>query len=182
MARDLVAAEQRAKQAYERTRWRLAFVGPLPLVVLVVAAAALGGRPLAAAAFGTLLYGTGVLFRWRGQQLGAALAPGALAGALPLLLAFAAKAWGHVCLGSSCVSLCLPACCAGGALAGLLITRVAIRRSAGVSFFAAAFAVAVLVGALGCSCVGFGGVIGLTVGLLLSLVPGLVRSLVAHPA
>jgi len=169
-------AEKRARKAYERARWRLALVTPWPLIGLVAAMAIFGGRPLAALGLGGALYLIAMLLRWRGQEFGASLTPGVLAGAVPLVLATIARCSGHVCVGGSCVSLCLPACCAGGVIAGLVITAVGIRRSAGVRFFGGAFAVAALVGALGCSCVGFGGIIGLTAGLSIALLPGVVRS------
>ncbi len=169
MAVDLEVAEARARRAYEIARLRRGLLHAMPLGAVVFAVALGGYRAGATFPLGALLYASAVLFLWRGQQLGEGVFPGAIAGLVPLTLAFCAKSYGHVCTGSACVSLCVPACVLGGMLAGSVITFVARRRSAPDSsrttFFLAASAVALLTGALGCSCVGFGGVIGLFGGL-----------------
>ena len=167
--------ETRARRAYERARWRRALVLSIPLLALVIIVAAVGHRPVAAGCIGVLLYGAGASFLWRGQQLGAAVVPGAVAGIVPLLTALAVRACGHVCSGGACVAVCLPSYAASGFVAGVLIAYVARRRSTGTPFWLAASVVAALVGTLGCSCVGFAGVYGLLAGLTVPFVWELLR-------
>lgn len=176
------AAQARAFAAYERARWRDAVVGAAPLLAGGALAVCVGDRPFPGLCCAVLLVVVAVLLRWRGRDLGAALGPGLIAGAVPLSLALLARAWGHVCVGGSCVSLCFPACAAGGVIAGLYLSRVALRRGAGVPFLAAGFGVAMLVGALGCSCVGFGGALGMAAGLATVVAPSMLRSWVARRA
>ena len=182
MAPDPKLAEARALAAYERARFRHASLGAAPLLAAGAMAVCVSERPMPSLCCALLLVVSAIVLRWRGRDLGAALVPGLLAGSVPLSLALLARAWGHVCVGGSCVSLCFPACAAGGVIAGLYLSHVAVRRGAGVPFLAAGFGVAVLVGALGCSCVGFGGALGMAAGLATVIAPSILRSWVARRA
>ncbi len=162
--------ERRLRSVYERGRWRDAALGSLPFLGVVIAAAVLGGRPLSALAIGGLLYVAGVVCLWRGRQMGAAVLPGAIAGGVPLALALGAGAMSHGCHGSACVSWCVPACTVGGVVAGVLVASAGAQRRAGLEYWTTASGFALMVGALGCSCVGFGGILGLASGLLFALV------------
>jgi hypothetical protein len=171
MALDPKLALSRSMRAYEFGRARHAATFALPLAALSVVAACLGTKPATACVVGLALLATAWFLLWRGQTLGRSVFPGILAGLVPLALAVGARAYGHVCTGSQCVSLCIPACTVGGVLAGFLIARAGRHAASRGRFVLGASALAVLVGSLGCSCVGYGGVAGLGVGLLLTLLP-----------
>ena len=69
------------------------------------------------------------------------------------------------------MSLCVPACSLGGAVAGGLIAWASRSAPARALFIVSASGLALLVGSLGCSCVGYGGVLGLGLGLMATVVP-----------
>jgi hypothetical protein len=165
MSLDVQLAEERARQAYEAGRRSLASWVALPLAAIGGLAACLGAHPVFALSIGVLIVLFAWVCVWRGRVVGRAVLPGVMAGLVPLVLAFAAKSYGHVCSGSECYSLCVPACSVGGVVAGLLIARLGRHVATPVPFYAVAAALAGLEGALGCSCVGFGGLAGLGVGL-----------------
>ncbi len=171
MAIDRASALARAERAYEIGRARRAATLSVPLLAFAVVAVCLGARPLAACCVGVMLLGVAWFCLWRGQTLGRAVFPGVVAGLVPLALAVGAQSCGHVCTGTQCVSLCIPACTIGGVVAGLLIARSSRHVSSRGAFLAGASAIAILVGSLGCACVGYGGVAGLAVGLAFTLVP-----------
>lgn len=163
---DAARLESLARRAYEGARLRRAFLFALPLLPIAVVAGCLGGKLPSACCVGALAYAAAVAFLWRGRELGEAVLPGVVAGVVPLTLALCAKAYGHVCTGEECVSLCVPACTLGGVVAGAYLAILGRRRGMGLPFWLAAGAVATAVGTLGCSCVGYGGVLGLVGGLL----------------
>jgi hypothetical protein len=175
MAVNLEIALARARRAYEVARMRRGLLDALPLLGVSFVAAVIGYRAEATLVLGSLLYASATVFLWRGRELGAAVLPGTIAGGIPLVFAICAKAYGHVCTGEACVSFCVPACITGGLLAGFSVTSMATRRSARASFSMAACFLALMTGALGCSCVGFGGVLGLVVGIATPLVVRLAR-------
>ena len=63
--------------------------------------------------------------------------------------------------------MCLPACFAGGIVAGLVLAAQARRSSARLETFAASASLALAAGSMGCGCVGLGGVVGAFLGLTL---------------
>lgn len=160
-----------AMRSYERNRARAALVATLPAVALAMVACGCGTKAATALGVGAALVVAGWFFHWRGRALGRAVGPGLVAGLAPFALAVAARAYGHVCSGGQCVSLCIPACTLGGALAGFFVGRVARRQSSPLVFLLGASTLATLVGSLGCSCVGFGGVAGLATGLVVTSLP-----------
>lgn len=162
---------ERAVRAYERGRALHATKRALPLAFLVVFAIVFGARMHTSVFFGVVALIAAWVLSWRGQSMGRAVLPGMIAGAVPLGLALAAQAYGHVCTGSGCMSLCVPACSLGGAVAGALIVLGARRATARSVYIASASGLALMVGSLGCSCVGYGGVLGLAGGLVLTIVP-----------
>jgi hypothetical protein len=83
---------------------------------------------------------------------------------------------GHFCTGERCMSWCLPACVGGGVLAGGLVSFVGFRQGRGVGYFASASSVALLTGALGCSCIGYAGIGGLVLGFFGALLASTVSS------
>ena len=171
MSLDVALAEARAKSAYESGRRGLASYVALPLLALGVLGACLGTRPVYALLVGALITALAWVSIWRGRVAGRAVLPGVLAGLIPLSLAYAAQSYGHVCTGSACYGLCVPACTTGGVIAGLVIARLGRNVASPFRFWGLAALLAGLEGSLGCSCVGFGGVLGLGIGLAVTFFP-----------
>jgi hypothetical protein len=174
---DLAAVELRARRAFERAMLRRAALGALPMVV-AGAAAILLARDLEQTC---LLAGFVVLVSlvcfWvrRGAETAAAL--GFFAGLVPYTASLlASRLGGHVCTPGGCVSMCLPACAAGGVIAAVLVARSAARRRAGPLFWLTASAMTIATGALGCSCAGFAGASGMLAGFALTVVPAAVAA------
>jgi hypothetical protein len=171
---DLAHIERRVRVAYELGRLRLSLLGVVPVLLLVAFAVLVTDRPLSAVAFGalTVAAGAGMLFYGRDPQR--AVLPGIAAGVVPLVLALCANQVHH-CGADGCSTLCVPACIAGGIVSGLLVASVGHRRGAGTTFWLSASALALLTGAMGCTCIGYSGVVGLALGFGLGSVPGLMR-------
>jgi hypothetical protein len=167
---DLQRLERRARLQYEWARARRAIIGFCPAVVLVALAATLTRRPTVALMFGTLMFAIGVFLLWYGRDLKRAVLPGVVAGLVPLTFSLCANHIGHFCTGEQCMTLCMPACLAGGLAAGVGIAVLAHRSQQSPRFWVAASAVALLTGAMGCSCAGSSGVLALTVGYLVASV------------
>lgn len=166
--------ERRARWAYERARLRDAALGILPLVALVVVAACFARRPMSSLGFGATAIGAALWMLWYGRDPQRAALPGIAAGTIPLLFAICANRM-HCCGPEGCGMWCVPACSAGGVIAGLVIARVGVVKRAGPAFWLSASGIALLTGAMGCSCVGFSGVVGLGMGFGLGVVPGVAR-------
>lgn len=164
MAPSELVLEQRLRRAYEWSRLRRALVGFVPISILMLAAVVFGGRVSTVVVLGPLLFAFGVLSLWRGRELGRGVLPGALAGGAALLLVLCANRMGHYCTGESCMSWCIPACIAGGLLGGAYVGVLGVRQRRGAGYWVSASAITLLVGALGCSCVGYSGMIGLALG------------------
>jgi hypothetical protein len=172
MAPELVRA--RAKAAYERGRLRDAaivgsFAVPFALIVGV-----LEGHTAACFGVGVALAAVVTFLHFRGRDLARGIVPGVVAGVFPLAGALVASK-GHLCIGGSCFSACLTACAAGGLVAGLFAARFARRASLPRAAWVSAGSVALLVGALGCLCVGVFGVLGLAGGILVGSAPLVLR-------
>lgn len=171
------AASRRARWAYELARLRAALWGVVPLVVVAAAAATLSHRTGAALGFGAVAVLVAGIMLWYGRAPQRAVLPGLAAGVVPLVLALCAN-HAHACGAELCATMCVPACTVGGVIAGAAVAIVALRRRASAGFWGSAAAVAVAVGAMGCSCVGRSGVFGLVAGFAVGTLPGLVRRLV----
>jgi hypothetical protein len=96
-------------------------------------------------------------------------------GLLPLSLALCANLMGHHCLGDRCATWCIPACTLGGFGAALGVSLMGLRWKQPGSFWLCATALTLLTGAMGCSCVGYGGIAGLALGYAIGSLPVLVR-------
>lgn len=92
---------------------------------------------------------------------------------IPLVFALVA----HACAGGHCSTWRLPGCITGGGVAGLVVSWLATRRSLDGRFWAGASAVSLLTGAMGCSCLGYSGVMGLGAGFLAGALPLAARGL-----
>ena len=171
---DLARLEQQARRRYELGRLRRAALGALPLLPVVLVALCLTQRPTSTLCFGLGALGLVLSMLWYGRAAQRAVLPGVAAGMLPLALSLCANQIHH-CSMNGCSSFCAPACTLGGSLAGLAVMYVARRRGLGLGFLLGASGVALLTGAMGCTCVGYSGVLGLGVGFLLGLLPGFFR-------
>lgn len=176
---NLQAVEQRARRKYEWARVRRAVLGFSPALVVVAAAALNARHPGSAAAFGIAMFAAGVLLLWYGRDLRRAVLPGLALGMLPLVLALCANHV-HSCSGTMCMSWCVPACTVGGLGAGIGVGIIGHRARRSIGYWAGASALTLLTGAMGCSCAGYAGVLGLVAGFALGIAPELVRSFIAR--
>jgi len=172
---DLSQLERRARRKYEWARARRAVLGFAPSLVLVTIAALSNKHPMSALGFGAALFVVGAALLWYGRDLRRAVLPGLAMGLLPLALALCVNHMGHACMGDRCMMLCVPACAIGGLGAGVGISIIGLRWKQGWPFWAGATLLTLLTGAMGCSCVGYGGVAGLAVGYGVGLLSGLWR-------
>lgn len=171
---DLTALMQRARRGYELARVRRALLGVAPLLLIVPLAACVNLHPESALLFGAATFVIGALLLWYGREPQKAVLPGVAAGLVPLIMALAANRM-HYCGPDGCSSLCVPACTLGGVVAGLVVARVGHTRRAGAWYWLSASSLALLTGAMGCSCVGYSGIAGLGAGFIVGLVPVLAR-------
>jgi hypothetical protein len=113
-----------------------------------------------------LLLGVALLLSLAGPRSSRLVLPALLVSIVPLACSLGAQHVGHVCMDGGCHSLCVPLCSAGGLLAGVLNGRMA-RAAArpGLAWLGGGVLV-VSAGAMGCVCVGAGGVVGMTLGVL----------------
>jgi hypothetical protein len=169
-----VSIEQRARRKYEWARVRRALVGFSPTLLIVALVSLATHRPVAAAIFGAALFVTGVLILWYGRDVRRAVLPGFGLGLVPLALALCANHM-HVCGDGVCLNWCVPACVTGGLAAGIGTALIGHRTRRSAGYWGAAAVLTLLTGAMGCSCVGYSGVIGLAVGYAAGLVLSLVR-------
>jgi hypothetical protein len=171
---DVLHVERRLRRAYEFGRLRLALLGVLPLSLVVLLAVIFTQRPLSALLFGALAVaaGGGMLFYGRDPQR--AVLPGVAAGLVPLALALCASHVHH-CGPDGCSTLCIPACIVGGVVSGLVVAGVGHRRGAGTAFWLSASGLALLTGAMGCTCIGHSGLAGLALGFVLGSAPRMLR-------
>lgn len=168
MTTDATVLRVRALSAYESGRRVRAIQLALPFALVGLVGAVAGPRPLLAVVVGALIV---VLAGWafvHGRTLERAVLPGTLAGFVPFAFAQIAMLWGHACVGDQCVALCIPACVAGGLVAGAMVAGFGWWKQQPLAFQGFAGLFSVLTGALGCSCVGYSGVMGLVAGLVLS--------------
>lgn len=163
-----------ARVAYERRRILRALGLASLLALCPLSCCGVGTSWAAALIVSLLLLVLGAVALWRGQSAGRALAPGLLLGLVPLGLALGARAYGHVCMGQACASLCVPACAAGGLFAGAAVAMLARKAPQPWLVVGVGGGAAMLVGCLGCSCVGSSGIVGLALGMLVSLGCGMV--------
>jgi hypothetical protein len=170
---DLAFIERRLRRKYEWARARRAFWGFTPVLLVVAGATAFGKRPTSALAFGALMFAFGVAALWYGREVRKAVLPGVALGLIPLVLALCANQMDHMCMDGACMPVCLPACTAGGFVAGIGMALVGHRQRQGLGYWLAASAITVLTGAMGCSCVGYAGVVGLVAGFGVGVIPAL---------
>jgi hypothetical protein len=174
MEPDLVSLQARARRAYEAGRlWRAlrtaALVAPLGLAAL----APHQSGPAVCGAVSALFAAVAAL-SFRGRAGAEAIAPGLLAGLPALALPLGVRVLGHACGSSACFTLCLPACCVGGAIAGAALLLSARRQSDPSrkrEYLAAALALAALTGSIGCAVAGVSGILGMLAATVLTSAP-----------
>ena len=171
---DLTRLRRRVRWAYELGRVRRALLGVAPVAVIIAVAACVGHRPMSALWFGLATISAGAVMLWYGRDPQKAVLPGITAGLVPLVLALCANHI-HSCGPDGCSSLCIPACALGGVIAGFAVASVGNQRKAGIWFWLSASSLAVLTGAMGCTCIGYSGVVGLAFGFASGVVPALLR-------
>lgn len=172
---DLGRVERRARRKYEWARVRRAVLGFAPALFVVASAAFMNHRSSTALVLGAAMFVVGVGLLWYGRELRRAVLPGLAMGLLPLALALCASHMGHACMGDRCMTLCVPACAVGGLGAGIGISLIGLRWKQGWPFWIGATTLTLLTGAMGCSCVGYGGVAGLAFGYAVGVLCGFVR-------
>ncbi len=113
---------------------------------------------------------------WRGGAYRRGALGGVIAGLPPLLAPAVVFALGH---GGHCPDCqmqptltCLLACFGTSSLVGILVGRYAVLDTSPRRFAAGAIATAMLTGLLGCATTGFGGALGIVVGLVAGSVTG----------
>ena len=178
---ELMKIERHARLRYEWARLRRALLGFSPVLILAAIAVALARHPSVTAGLGLGAFLFGVILLWYGKDVRRAVLPGVAAGLVPLVLSLCATHLHH-CTGDGCMMVCVPACAAGGLLAGVAVAVMASHRRATLTFLVPASGLALLTGAMGCACVGYSGVIGLALGYGAGLLPVLVRRVVRRGA
>ena len=171
---EMTDLERRARRAYELGRLSQA-LRIVPWVLLPAAVALLCGRPVGlilALCGGALAVSIALLVR--GGMAGRSVGPGLLAGWAALVPPLLLRTAGHACFGDSCMALGLPVCAASGALSGILIGRLVLRRGGGPAFWIGAATLAGLTGAMGCSIGGTFGILGMIAGAVAGSAPALV--------
>lgn len=169
---------RRARAAYEWSRLRRALVGFAPALVLAAMVALLGGKPFDSAPFGIGLFVAGVIALWYGREPKRAVLPGIAAGLIPVVLTLGTMHIGYMCFGDRCTPACMAACVCGGVGAGFAVGLVGARGGRRWPFWIAASTVAMLTGAMGCTCLGYAGLAGLAAGYGAGIFPVLALSVV----
>jgi hypothetical protein len=164
------ALMRRARGAYELGRLRRALVIGAWVVPFVVLSLAAGSTPMHALLLAVPLFFVVAGLWFRGESYARAIGPGLGLGALAALAPIVARAVSPCCIGESCGMFCLPACIGGGLLAGSLLgLRAAVEPESRGRFVLAASVTAGLAGGFGCcAIVGLGGVVGISLGVILS--------------
>jgi len=165
------AVATRARRAYEAGRLRAATFAALPLLPLVALASSCCAAPAQVIATGGALVAAVIALRWRGEQFGAGVTPGLLAGLVPLSVPVAGRIGLPLCGLAGCDLS--PAICAFGGLAGgVLLGFLAPPPRAGrLTPFVVACLVAGMTGAVGCLIYGLIGPVVMAGGLLVGALP-----------
>jgi hypothetical protein len=150
---------------YARGRRRRVLAELVPVAAYVALLAALTGLRPQVLVVSALALVLALVALWRGEAMGRAVYPGMLVGVVPFACSFAGGRIGHVCTGDACVSLCMPLCAVGGAIAGLLVAR-AVRRERSPLLAVVMGALALAIGSLGCPHAGVASLSAMGLGLV----------------
>lgn len=171
MAPDLLSRKGEAQRAYELGRLRHAIGWSVPALLLGGMVASVVREVSFSLVFGLALYVASTGLLWWGRAAGRSVLPGVAYGLVPLIAGVIAKVHGHMCMGTACVGMCMPLCVGGGVLAGLLVARLAARSDNPTAVFLSGASTAFLTGAIGGSCIGLHGVIGMAIGIAFGVLP-----------
>jgi hypothetical protein len=153
-------------------------LGAIPSVLLLAIAVVFGQKTSLIFTLGALSVGLTAFLVWYGREAQRGAFIGLVSGVAPLLLSLCANSMHH-CGGDECSSLCVPACTAGGVIAGAFVGGIGARRNARAGYYSSAISLSLLVGAMGCACMGYSGVFGLFAGFLVGSSPSTVRRVLA---
>lgn len=160
--------EARARQEYERARWRYAF-GVAWFVVPLCGLCLFWCRQVwVCLGLGCALLGVSVLFRWYGRALGRAVLPGLGIGSTSFLLPSVFHV-GQSCHMQACTPLCMAVCLGTGAVMGFLMSRwLSLHEGQRLASLGAVALVAGLTSTLGCLSLGLAAVSVFLISALLS--------------
>lgn len=180
---DLERLERRARRGYEQARLQRALLGVLPVALMVAVVFCLGlhPHPYLMLALGAAVFAFGAALLWFGREPGRAVLPGLLAGLVPLWLALCARHWGHMCTDIECMVICLPVCAVGGVLAGLAVSWYGAFRTRTTWFWVSASSMTMLTAAVGATCAGYRGVLGVAGGYALGIAAGFIFARLRGP-
>lgn len=154
-------------RAYEGGRLRMASRAAWVLAPTVLVCALGTGRSEACACVGVVLLAASVFLRWRDRRGVDSVRYGLLAGALPLLIGVVVTCVAPDCANAPLFSMCTATCLGLGLPSGIWLGRRLARREASGSTWIAAVGIAALAASLGCVGLGFAGITGTIIGLLL---------------
>ena len=162
--------------AFLRGRLREAWASALTALVIVTLGVILADSYWVAVPFALAVVAQVFVLTYLGGVSGRQALPAVMLGVLPLSTALLAGVMGHACTSSGCVSLCAPFCAAGGTVAGLLLSRMALASRRPLTSWLSGALLVSTTGAIGCACVGAAGIMGMGAGLLASSALWLIRS------
>jgi hypothetical protein len=167
MALNAQLLRQKARRAYEWSRFRRALLGAVPILVLALPAVALAAKPLVTVLVGACLLVGVVASLWFGHGLPRAAVLGIAAGTVPLCLVLCTARVGHACSVPWCMQLCLGSSALGGAVAGAIIARLAFEKRFSRGRLVTALGFGLLTGSMGSTCAGVWGLVALLAGFTL---------------
>jgi hypothetical protein len=154
--------------AFSRGRVREAKSAALAALFVVAIGVLLADSFWIAAPLALAVVGQVFVFTYVGGVSGRQALPAVMLGVLPLSTAILAGMMGHACTPSGCISLCAPFCTAGGVGAGFLLSRMTLSSEKPLTSWLSGAVLVTTTGAIGCACVGAGGILGMVTGLLIS--------------
>ena len=147
---------------------------PVALLIAAILGLRLHPHPHVMLVLGAAAFAGGAALLWFGREPSHAVLPGLLAGLLPLWLALCARQWGHVCTDAECIEMCLPVCVVGGVLAGFIVNWYGALRGRTIWFWVYASSMTLVTAAVGATCAGYRGVLGVAAGYAGGLAGGFV--------
>jgi hypothetical protein len=171
MALELKVVEGRIRRAYELGRLRRAAIRSLPLGAIAASAIYFGPQRSFDFALGLSFVATAIFYLWQGQYAARALKPSVIAGLFPLLLSLIVNRTHPACGHESMLSACTIACALGGVIAATRIIRFSRTQKHPSTAYGLALIPTVLLGSLGCGCIGFTGVLAMSIAIIVVSIP-----------
>jgi len=170
------AIARQARWAYELGRLWTASRVLLLVVPLLAVAKAVGRPPVLVFGLGAVVVLISLALASFHDRYARAVRIGVFAALPAFISTLLARELGLLPLAGTVLDPCLPASFVSGVLAGVLVSLRAIEESQPLSFWIAAVIVTALLGTLGCSVAGSGGVLGLMAGVLSGAAPIVLRA------